>query len=284
MADDPLPSAVLFAQGDLQVIEGPRVAIVGTRDCTSQGHDLAFELGRDLSAAGVRVVSGLALGIDGAAHAGALDTAGAAPIAVVGSGLDVIYPRRHAGLWRTVAARGLLLSEHPLGVTPTAWHFPARNRLIAALADVVVVVESHERGGSLHTAREALARDRDVMAVPGPVRSRASAGTNLLLRDGAGVCLGADDVLALLGLSSQALDRRPGDRRPGDHRPDDRARPDPIAARVLDAVGGQSSSIEQLVLRTGLHPTEVAVGCSALEAAGWLTERGGWYEPTGASR
>lgn len=276
MAGDPLPPPVLFAQGDLQVVEGPRVAIVGTRDCTCQGHDFAFELGRDLATAGVRVVSGLALGIDGAAHAGALDagTVGAGtapPIAVVGSGLDVIYPRRHASLWRAVAARGLLLGEHPLGVSPTAWHFPARNRLIAALADVVVVVESHERGGSLQTAREALARDREVMAVPGPVRSRASAGVNLLLRDGAGVCLGAHDVLALLGLSAQAVNRRV----------DDRPRPDPLAAQVLAALGGQSSSIEQLVLRTGLHPTEVAVGVSALEAGGWVTERGGWYEPSG---
>ncbi len=153
--DDPEPPSILFHHGDPDVVVGTRVAIVGTRDCTRYGYDLAFEMARDLAAAGISVVSGLALGIDSAAHAGALDADLAPPIAVVGSGLDVVYPRRNGPLWRRVAARGVVWSEYPLGSSAVAWHFPARNRLIAALADVVVVVESHGTGGALLTARDA---------------------------------------------------------------------------------------------------------------------------------
>src|SRR5439155_3892513 len=123
------------------------------------------------------------LGIDGAAHRGALDAGadgGAPPIGVVGSGLDVIYPKAHAGLWDAVARAGVLLSEAPLGAAPEPWRFPARNRIIAALGSVVVVVESREQGGSLHTVSEASRRNVPVMAVPGPVRSAASTGTNVL--------------------------------------------------------------------------------------------------------
>ncbi len=162
------PPTIMFHLGDPDAVVGSRVAIVGTRDCTRYGHEVAFELGRDLAGAGVSVVSGLALGIDGAAHAGALEGAGAPPIAVVGSGLDVIYPRRNGSLWREVARRGVVWSEYPLGSAALAWHFPARNRLIAALADVVVVVESHDKGGALVTAELALDRQR-----PGAGRARS---------------------------------------------------------------------------------------------------------------
>jgi len=185
LVDDVEPPAVLFGRGEPDVIVGPRVAIVGTRDASQYGIDLAYELGRDLAAAGVAVVSGLAVGIDGAAHAGALAAATTPPIAVVGSGLDVVYPRRHESLWREVERRGVVLSEAPLGAPPERWRFPARNRVIAALADVVIVVESRELGGSMHTVAEAQRRDRPVFAAPGPVRSATSAGTNRLLRDGA---------------------------------------------------------------------------------------------------
>ena len=187
----------------------PRVAIVGTRRCTRYGFDLARELGADLAAAGVQVVSGLALGIDGAAHRGALDAAGGAPpIGVVASGLDVVYPRAPPAAVGGGRHRGSLLSECPLGTAPEAWRFPARNRIIAALADAVVVVESAGAGGSMYTVEEALARDRPVLAVPGSVRSAASAGTNRLLAEGAGVARDADDVLAAIGQP-----QRPGRRR-----------------------------------------------------------------------
>ncbi|MFN2607419.1 MAG: DNA-processing protein DprA, partial [Acidimicrobiales bacterium] len=190
LADDHEAPPVLFARGHPDALGsagGRRVAIVGTRTCSRYGVDVATELGQDLAAAGVVVVSGLALGVDGAAHHGALSVprgAGSPPVAVVGSGLDVVYPRRHGRLWAEVAERGLMLSEAPLGTRPEPWRFPVRNRVIAALADVVVVVESHHRGGSVHTVEAAQARDRQVMAVPGSVRSPASALPNALLADG----------------------------------------------------------------------------------------------------
>jgi DNA processing protein len=267
-ADDPEPPAVVFAAGDPDAVVGPRVAIVGTRDCTRYGHDVARQLGAELAEAGVAVVSGLAVGIDGAAHSGALDVDGAAPIAVVGSGLDVVYPRRHRSLWQRVVERGVVLSEYPLGSAPVAWHFPARNRLIAALADVVVVVESQERGGSLHTVDEANRRDVDVMAVPGPVTSPSSSGTNRLLADGAAVARDATDVLVHLGLGS------------GSRRTAAEHRPPPTAAdqAVLDSFDWQPAVLDQLALRTGLVIDEVAVALDRLERGGWIEHRGGWYE------
>jgi DNA processing protein len=268
LADDPEPPAVLVWAGTLDALAGPRVAVVGTRDCSRGGRDVAFELGRDLAASGVRVVSGLALGIDGAAHAGALEAHGAAPVAVVGSGLDVVYPRRNAALWRRVAATGVVLSEYPLGTPAAPWRFPARNRLIAALADVVVVVESHDAGGALITVEEAQRRDRDVMAVPGSVRSPASRGTNQLLLEGAQVCRDADDVLTLLGLDGAASTRRGPDR----------PAPSGVAALVLDAVGWQPAAPEELLLRTGLSLGDLATHLDRLEEDGWVIRRGGWYE------
>lgn len=267
--DEEHPPPLVVLQGDRGALDGPRVAVVGTRDCTRYGRDVAFELGRELAASGVRVVSGLALGIDGAAHAGALEARAAPPVAVVGSGLDVVYPRRNQSLWRAVADAGLLLSEHPLGTAPAAWHFPARNRLIAALADIVVVVESHARGGALHTATEAAQRGRPVMAVPGSVRSNASEGANRLFDEGAHVCLGPGDVLALLGLDTPARQRGVEGRRPG---------PDPADACVLEAMGWEPIALERLVLRTGMDLGSLTLALDRLEAAGWVARRAGWYE------
>ena len=268
LAADVEPPGVLFLRGDPSVVCGPRVAIVGTRRCTSYGADVAFDLGHDLAAAGVAVVSGLALGIDGAAHAGALASDGAPPIAVVGSGLDVVYPRRHRALWNEVERRGVVLSEAPLGALPERWRFPARNRLLAALADVVVVVESHEAGGSLLTVTEAQRRDRSVMAVPGPVRSSASVGTNRLLADGCAPVCDASDVLVALGLSPALTRSARDDREP----PEDRDRP------VLDALGWQPASFDQLLERTGLGLGPLSLALSRLEAGRWLSRRGTWYE------
>lgn len=266
--DDPEPPSIVFTAGDPDALVGPRVAIVGTRDCTRYGHDVARRLGAELSTAGVSVVSGLALGIDGAAHAGALDVDGAPPIAVVGSGLDVVYPRRHGALWDQVVRRGVVLSEHPLGSAPVAWHFPARNRLIAALADVVVVVESQERGGSMHTVDEAQRRDVDLMAVPGPVTSPVSSGTNQLLADGAAVARDATDVLVKLGLGSGAR-RSTTERRPA---------PSPVDQQVLEAFDWQPAVIDHLALRSGFEIDDVAVSLDQLERDGWIERRGGWFE------
>lgn len=268
LSDDHEPPAVLFVRGDPSVLDRPRVAVVGTRHCTGAGRSVAAELGRDLAANGVCVVSGLALGIDGAAHNGALAApAGAAPpAAVVGTGLDVVYPRRHEALWRAMAATGCVLSEYPLGTRPERWRFPARNRLLAALASVVVVVESHVRGGSMHTVEAALERDRTVMAVPGPVRSPASAGTNALLAAGSPPVRDADDVLIALGLSG-AL-----------RKPPDPPSPSGPEGAVLDALGHEPATLEHLAERTGLPLAEVAVLVTRLEAAGALRRTGTWFE------
>lgn len=264
------PPPLLCALGDRSVASRPTVAIVGTRACTRYGADVAGQLGAELSSAGVAVVSGLALGIDAAAHRGAIEAGGAPPIGVVASGLDVVYPRRNRGLWEQVGALGLLLSEHPLGVRPVAWQFPARNRIIAALADVVVVVESHGSGGALHTAAAAFALGRTVLAVPGSVRSPSSEGTNRLLGDGASPCLGVGDVLSALGMATAAR-ADPFDVEGGSaHAPGHRA--------LLDALRAESATVEQLVVRSGLALEEVVVGLQQLIVQGLVDESGGWYE------
>lgn len=263
------PPPLLCTRGDRGALTHPRVALVGTRACTRYGLDVARLLGAELAAAGVAVVSGLALGIDGAAHRGALEAGGAPPIGVVGSGLDVVYPRRHRQLWQAVAERGVLISEHPLGTSPAPWRFPARNRIIAALADVVVVVESHERGGALLTAQEALELGRHVLAVPGSVHSPASSGANALLRD-TSPCLGVDDVLLALGLSPAAgRDVGPG----GPAAPDG-----PLANAVLDAVGSEALTAEQVLVRCDAPTGDVLVALQQLVLDGWLVEQGGWFE------
>jgi DNA processing protein len=267
LLDDAEAPAVLFTRGDPAVLEGRRAAIVGTRRCSRYGRDVADELGRDLAAAGVRVVSGLALGIDGAAHRGVLAAGGAPPVAVVGSGLDVVYPPAHRSLWEDVAGAGLLLSEAPLGARPEPWRFPVRNRVIAALAEVVVVVESAEKGGSRHTVEAAMARDRQVMAVPGSVRSPVSAYPNGLLADGCHPVRDALDVLVALGLCSAASP-------PADLRPP----PGPEEALVLDAVGWEPATFDDLCGRSGRTPAQVSVALARLQAGGWVAERAGWWE------
>lgn len=205
LRDDPGAPAVLFSRGAPSVVDDrPRVAIVGTRSATAYGLQTASELARDLASAGVIVVSGLALGIDGAAHTGALRTGRddpAPPVAVVGTGLDVVYPKGNASLWREVEDHGVVFSEAALGTTPRARVFPARNRIIAALSDVVVVVECQLGGGALYTAEAAARRSIPVCAVPGSVRSPASAGTNGLLVDGCTPVRDVDDVLTAVALS-----------------------------------------------------------------------------------
>ncbi len=262
------PPAVLFHRGDLGALSRPRVAVVGTRRCSTTGAGVAFELGHDLAAAGVTVVSGLAAGIDGAAHRGALSAGATPPVGVVATGLDVVYPADHVDLWDAVAARGLLMSEAPVGTSPERWRFPARNRIIAALADLVVVVESHRRGGSLYTVDEADRRGRDVMAVPGSVRSAAAMGTNALLAEGRAPVCSVDDVLVALGLVGGRPDA-----------PHDRRVAPPITDQpVLEAVGWAPSSLDQLLLRTGMPLAALAPALERLCEAGWVARQGGWYE------
>jgi DNA processing protein len=268
---DPQPPPVLFFSGTLEVLGGRRAGVVGTRNATATGRATATRFGAALAGAGVRVVSGLARGVDGCAHRGALSVAnGGAPVAVVASGIDVPYPPEHRDMWRQVAEMGLLVSELPPGSPPQPRHFPNRNRIIAALSEVLLVVESRSRGGSLITARLAVGRGITVLAVPGSLTSRASEGTNELLRDGALVALDPDDVLMALGLDTSRTTSPPHDTR---------AAPRADAARVLEAFEGQALTMEQVVLRTGLPVAAVARSLGVLEATGWLASAGGWFEP-----
>lgn len=287
LARDPQAPAVLFSLGAPMVLDAaPRVAIVGTRSATRYGLGVAAQLGADLAAAGVTVVSGLALGIDGAAHEGAVaawrtskgaesgdsDTDSghgtrrvpampAPPVAVVAGSVATPYPRQHAGLWRRVAEAGAVLSESPIGVADLAWRFPLRNRIIAALADVVVVVECHVKGGSLHTVQAATARAVPVGAVPGSVRSPASAGTNALLADGCFVVRDASDVLVAVGLASAAGAPIATSKPHG--RGHDGARDLPAPTReVVDALGWEPTTLEDVLERTGL---EMEIVCGVLE-------------------
>ena len=202
---DPGAPAVLFSRGTPSALDGrARVAIVGTRSATAYGLRVASDLGRQLAEAGVAVVSGLALGIDAAAHAGALragQVGTAPPVAVVGTGLDVVYPKSNSSLWREVEAHGVVFTESALGTMPVPRVFPARNRIIAGLSDVVVVVECQVKGGALYTAEAAARRSIPVCAVPGSVRSPASAGTNGLLVDGCAPVRDVDDILTALALA-----------------------------------------------------------------------------------
>lgn len=278
LAADPEPPAVLFSQGDLSQLSLPAVAIVGTRRCTHAGREIARWLGRAVCESGAAVVSGLALGVDGAAHAGALMAQEGGVVGVVGNGLDVPYPRRHRELWGAVRERGVLLSEAPLGAPPAGWRFPARNRIIAALATVVVVVESHDHGGSLVTARLALERDRTVLAVPGSIRSPAAAGTNALLRDGAVPLLDLDDLSVAMSMAGRPL---PSDLRPRPSSTEAQAKRSPVEQRVFEAVAFDPASTEAVITRTGLPTGTVVSALRSLEADGLLVATsGGWWERT----
>ena len=257
------PPFILYAAGRLERLTGPAVAIVGSRAATRYGRDVAARLARDLAAAGVTVVSGFARGVDHAAHEAALPEPGGT-VAVLGCGLDVDYPREHTQLKDAMRAQGLLLSEYPPGSEPRAEHFPVRNRIIAGLSAGVVVVEASRRSGSLITARLANESGRDVFAVPGSVFSQTSIGTHELLRDGAILCRGAEDVLSELFPSigtagGSAIDA---------------ALPagsslSPEARRILETLRkGEDASAEELARQTDLPAATVLAALFELEEAG----------------
>jgi DNA processing protein len=266
-ADFPL---ILFVQGDLAALEWPTVAVVGTRRATPYGISAATDLGRELAECGVAVVSGLASGIDGAAHQGALRAdAGAPPVGVVGTGLDIVYPRQHRALWHAVGERGALLSEAPPGTHPENWRFPARNRIIAALAQVLVVVESPARGGSMITVEEALSRQRPIAAVPGSIYSPASDGTNQLIFDGCTPSRSVSDVLGLLKLRPLA------DKLSQPEQPSDNQRRNNVETAVLDAIGWEPAAIDEVALRSGLSLPQVITTIEQLVTQGELVRHSG---------
>jgi len=282
LVGDPGAPAVLFASGDPSVLEArPAVAVVGTRSATRYGTRVASDLGRGLAEAGVVVVSGLALGIDAAAHCGALAArpGSAPPVAVVGTGLDVVYPAEHRPLWERVAAEGVVLSEAALGTPPRRRVFPARNRIIAAVSDVVVVVECHGRGGSLHTVEAAARRSIPVCAVPGAVHSPASRGTNGLLVDGCTPVRDVDDVLTALALATGGTSPL-GARRISDYPTaggpavDDLDR---VERTVWDAVDGTPTTVETVLLRTNLSLAALIEAGDRLTVRGLLVAGAGWW-------
>lgn len=263
LENDPHPPRVLYMRGELP--KRPTVGIVGTRTCTAYGQRCAFEFGRALASAGIAVVSGLALGIDAAAHNGALSAdAVGTTIGVVGSGIDVVYPKRNQRLWEQVGNGGALLSETPPGIRPAAWRFPARNRIIAGLSDAIVVVESHDRGGSLLTVDEAQLRNVPVGAVPGPITSDAAAGTNRLLVDGATPVLAVEDIFSMIGFVPPVEV--------------DTTDASVCESGVLDALGWTPLLFEQLCLRVTLSTAELASEIEKLCIRGLIERKGPWIE------
>ncbi len=228
--------------------------------------DIARTIGRELGAAGIQVVSGMALGVDAAAHEGALD-AGGTTIAVLGCGIDVCYPPRHVALRARIAGSGSVITEEPGGTPPLRYNFPKRNRIIAALAHAVVVVEATERSGALSTARWAADLGREVLAVPGSIRARQSSGTNLLIRDGARPFLGIGDLfdaVAALGVAvpERAPDGAANPRRGG------LERFSPPLREILARMGTQPVHPDQIGVALALSPSVVATRLGALELAG----------------
>jgi DNA processing protein len=258
---DPPPGLFLRGAADVELLAAPAVAIVGARACSSYGAQVARLLGRELAAAGLVVISGLARGVDGEAHRGALDVGGVT-VAVLGCGINRDYPAAHAQLAARIWERGLVISEYAPGVEPAPWRFPARNRIIAGLALATAVVEARERSGALITADFALEAGREVFAVPGEITSSLSGGTNGLLRLGATPLTAAADVLDSLGIEPAV----PSEPAVG-----------LTAARVLAALATEAAGVDDLVGATGLDAAAVATALAELELAGAVAETDGLY-------
>lgn len=270
------PPLLLFAEGDLALAHAPAVAIVGSRHATAQGLDNARMFAQALSEAGVTVVSGLARGIDAAAHEGALAGQLLLPdagrpggtVAVVGTGLDLVYPKAHARLAQQIAHRGLLLSEFLLGTPPLAANFPRRNRIVAALSRGTLVIEAAVQSGSLITARLASELGREVMAIPGSIHAPQSRGCHALIKQGAKLVETAADVLEELRLE---VVTNPGACPPGQghaHGHDEPPHPGGADDAVLAAMGYDPVSQEALGARTGLSPAELGARLLELELTG----------------
>jgi DNA processing protein len=257
------PPAGLFVRGDanLAMLRGATVAVVGARSCSPYGAQVARMLGRELAGVGLVVVSGLARGVDGEAHRGALE-AGGATIAVLGCGVDRDYPAAHAELAARIRATGVTVSEYAPGVEPAPWRFPARNRIIAGLSAATVVVEARERSGALITADLALEEGREVFAVPGEITSALSSGTNDLLKLGASPLTSPADVLDLFGLTgAEAESLELG------------SSAETVLARLRDG----PASADELARATGLEAGTLASALTELELAGCAVAGGGVY-------
>ena len=246
------PPSELYAMGNPAALTAPCVSIVGTRASTAYGERITRTLTRALVRAGVTVISGMARGIDGAAHRTALEEGGFT-VAVLGTGIDVPYPVGHRNLHRAIAERGLVVSENPPGMKAHQGAFPKRNRIIAALAPVTIVIEAGFRSGALNTASQALELGRVVAAVPGPIDSDQSRGSNQLLRDGAVLIAAVEDAFTLLGVTA----------------PKERGAPPPLLPeteqKVWDALAGGLTETDNLPAITGLSIAEILAAITSLE-------------------
>ena len=259
---DPPRALFLRGAGNVDLLARPAVAIVGARACSPYGAQVARMLGRELAAAGLVVVSGLARGVDGEAHRGALEAEGLT-VAVLGCGIDRDYPAAHAELGRRIRERGLIVSEYEPGVEPAPWRFPARNRIIAGLAAATVIVEARERSGALITADFALEDGREVFAVPGEITGSLATGTNRLLRQGATPLTSAEDVLELFGLAASQRRQAPS--------------VGANAGAVLGQLADGAATADELARATGLEPGPLAAALAELELVGLATEAAGRY-------
>ncbi len=254
------PPLLLYAQGRFELLQAESIAVVGSRHPTPQGSANARALSRQLSEAGLTIVSGLAIGVDGAAHEGGLEGTGST-VAVVGTGLDSVYPRRHLGLAHRIARQGLIVSEYSLGTPPLALHFPARNRIIAGLARGTLVIEAVLRSGSLITARLAVESGREVFAIPGSIHSPQSRGCHALIKQGAKLVEAAEDILEELRPTS-----RPA--MPAPATDSDTLPPSSPADPLLAALGFDPVTLDALVARTGWPAAELNTRLLDLELDG----------------
>lgn len=276
------PPPVLFVAGSSDVLNAPQLAIVGTRRPSHYAREFAGRLAAAVAARGIVVTSGLARGIDGEAHRGALSGAGRT-IAVLGCGIDRVYPERHRKLAADIVAAGALVSEFPLGLPPRPYHFPRRNRIISGLCRATVVIEAAVQSGTMTTARHALDQGREVFALPGSVNNPNAAGCHQLLKDGAALVENENDILALFPEfdtsefePARATDNKASVANMAAVTLDDRER------TVLEACAYEAASFDVIVCRTGLTPTEVSSLLSALEVRGLIRSfAGNTYLKTG---
>ena len=270
------PPPLLYIHGQTSILSEPLLAMVGSRNPSASGVRTATDFARHLSAAGLVISSGLALGIDAACHQGALD-AGMPTVAVMGTGLDRVYPARHRDLARQIAEQGALVSEFPIGTAPRAENFPRRNRIISGMSLGTLVVEAAIRSGSLITARYAGDQGREVFAIPGSIHNPLARGCHHLIRQGAKLVETAQDVMDELGMLADScyqadpatLDTEAADKP---------LKLDPDYQQLIDFIGFDSTSIDQLVCSSGLTPAEVSSMLLQLEMSGYIaSNHGGTY-------
>ncbi|MGK0375326.1 MAG: DNA processing protein [Arenicella sp.] len=256
------PPLALFAIGDITLLNEPQVAIVGSRKPTPIGDRMTRSISRGLASVGVVVTSGMALGIDGIAHQAALQSGGSS-IAVLGNGLDTVYPSRHKALFQHLSTAGLLISEYPLGTPPARHTFPQRNRIVSGLSHGVVIVEAAERSGTLITARLAMEQNRDVMVVPGSALSSQYQGSHELIKQGAALVTCSDDVLCCLSEPLSRFLQDANSKRPVKH-----LEVLVTASPLLQYISVESTSVDEIILGSQLTSAEVSSMLLELELIG----------------